>query len=176
MAEIQSGPPEDPLRQALSSCDWMLTVRLDSPLPVDPGPRLGTGEAAVLEYARTRGKLPVLLDDRQARRRAESLGLKTYGTLGLIAMATTRGHIESFSSAVQQLRERGCTLVTTSLILSVRRLGRMVHMSVPRSAFQRSIDRSSVLLTSPNPKGRGGACNTTPDSSAWFPAGSAQIL
>lgn len=107
MAEIQSGPPEDPLRQALSSCDWMLTVRLDFPLPVDPGPRLGTGEAAVLEYARTRGNLPVLLDDRQARRRAESLGLKTYGTLGLIAMATTRGHIESFSSAVQQLRGAG---------------------------------------------------------------------
>jgi predicted nucleic acid-binding protein len=107
MIEIQGGPSEDPLRRAVSNCDWMLTVRLDSPLPADLVPRLGTGEAAVLEYARTHGNLPVLVDDRQARRRAESLGLKVYGTLSLIAMATTHGHIQSFSAAVQQLRGAG---------------------------------------------------------------------
>ena len=107
MTEIQSGPSEDPLRRALSNCDWMLAVRLDSPLPADQVPRLGRGEAAVLEYAGTHGNVPVLVDDRQARRRAESLGLKVYGTLSLIAMATTQGHIESFSAAVQQLRDAG---------------------------------------------------------------------
>ena len=64
----------------------------------------------MIEYARLHGTLPVLLDDRAARRAAEALGLKVYGTLGLVAAAARLGHVESFSKSVAALKAAGLYL------------------------------------------------------------------
>src|SRR5438105_1460626 len=66
--EVRAGPADDPLKLALPGCGWICAVRLEpaiSPLSVW---QAGLGEAEVIEYARLHGKLPVLLDDRAARR------------------------------------------------------------------------------------------------------------
>ena len=121
LGEIQNGPADDPMRRLLPSSNWLVTVRLDAPLPSDTSPRLGGGEAAVLEYSRTHGNLPVVIDDRAARRRAQSLGLKVYGTLSLIAMAAAQGHTASFTAAVQQLKAAGL-YVSDDVIDAVRKM------------------------------------------------------
>lgn len=80
----------------------------------------GRGEAEVIEYARLHGHLPVLLDDRAARRAAEALGLKVYGTLSVVAMAVKRRQVESFSSAVAKLKAAGL-YVSDEVVETVRK-------------------------------------------------------
>ncbi len=105
--EIQAGPPSDPMKMMLPSCSWLVAVRLEpaiSPLSIW---QMGRGEAEVIEYARLHGNLPVLLDDRVARRAAEAVALKVYGTLGLLAAAVKRGDVESFSKNMAALKTAG---------------------------------------------------------------------
>ena len=85
-------------------------MRLEPPISPLSTWQTGRGEAEVIEYARLHGRLPVLLDDRAARRAAEALGIKVYGTLGLVAAATRVGQVESFAKAVAALRSAGLYL------------------------------------------------------------------
>jgi predicted nucleic acid-binding protein len=105
--EVQAGPANDPLKLALPGCGWICPVRLEpliSPLSVW---QAGSGEAEVIEYARLHGNLPVLLDDRAARRAAQALGLKVHGTVGLVAAATLLGKVQSFSKSIADLKAAG---------------------------------------------------------------------
>ena len=116
--EIQAGPADDPLKLALPGCDWICPVRLEpaiSPLSVW---QAGSGEAEVIEYARLHGNLPVLLDDRAARRAAESLGLKVHGTVGLVAAATRLGRVESFLKTIAKLKAAGL-YISDSVVAAV---------------------------------------------------------
>lgn len=74
--EIEAGPAEDPMKLALPSCSWLAMVRLEPPLSPLAAWQLGRGEAEVIEYPRLHGNLPVLLDDRAARRAAEAWGCR----------------------------------------------------------------------------------------------------
>jgi predicted nucleic acid-binding protein len=105
--EILTGPPDDPMKKLLPSCSWLVPVKLSPPLSPLSVWQLGRGEAEVIEYARLHGNLPVLLDDRAGRRAAESLGLKVYGTLGLMAMAVKSGLISSFRDVADALKKAG---------------------------------------------------------------------
>jgi predicted nucleic acid-binding protein len=105
--EIEAGPVGDPLKLALPSCSWLVAVRLEPPISPLAVWQSGRGEAEVIEYARLHGNLPVLLDDRAARRAAEALGLQVHGTVGLVAAAAKKGVVASFPSAVAALRKAG---------------------------------------------------------------------
>ncbi len=105
--EIAAGPFDDPMRLALPRSPWLETVSLTPPISPMSTWQLGKGEAEVIEYARLHGNLPVLLDDRAARRAAAALELKVYGTLALTAMAAKLGYLESFASAVATLKTAG---------------------------------------------------------------------
>ncbi len=105
--EIQAGPADDPLRLALPGCDWLRPVQLEPPISPLSAWQAGLGEAEVIEYARLHANLPVLLDDRAARRAAEALGLKVHGTVGLVAAATLRGRVESFSKSIADFKSAG---------------------------------------------------------------------
>ena len=82
--------------------------------------QIGRGEAEVIEYARLHHELAALLDDRAARRAAEALGLKVYGTLSLVAIACKQKHIESFSAAVGKLKSAGL-YVSDEIVETVRK-------------------------------------------------------
>lgn len=66
---------------------------------------LGAGETQVLAFGRSLGGVELVLDDRQARRCAEALGLPTTGTLGLILRAKRRGFIPAARPVVERLIE-----------------------------------------------------------------------
>jgi predicted nucleic acid-binding protein len=105
--EIAAGPVDDPLKLVLPSCSWLVEVRLEPPISPLAVWQSGRGEAEVIEYARLHGNLPVLLDDRAARRAAEALGLQVHGSLGLVAAAARKGLVASFPSAVATLKKAG---------------------------------------------------------------------
>lgn len=64
-------------------------------------PRLG------IALALERGAARVVLDDLDARRLADRLGLKPVGTLGLLLAAKLRGEIPSLREEIGQLRLNG---------------------------------------------------------------------
>ena len=70
--------------------------------------RLG-GRLGVL-FGNSGGNAEVVLDDRQARRCARSLGLATTGTLGIILRAKRRGFIPAARPIIQKLLDRGLYL------------------------------------------------------------------
>ena len=107
LGEIEAGPADDPLKLALPSCLWLAGVCLEPPISPLAVWQSGRGEAEVIEYARLHGNLPVLLDDRAARRAAEALGLQVHGTLGVVAAAVKKSVLASFPAAVAALKKAG---------------------------------------------------------------------
>jgi hypothetical protein len=75
-----------------------------------PENRLGVGEQAVVAYAQARPDYAVGLDDLQARRLAESLGLKVIGTLGVLLRAKRSGLIRSVRPLLDDLIDQGFRL------------------------------------------------------------------
>jgi predicted nucleic acid-binding protein len=107
-SEINAGPMDDPARLALNA------GRLGAPVPSEALARvlewgLGAGESAVLSLAQTQGGLAIL-DDREARRAAQALGVPVVGTLGIVLHAARRGRVESPKVLVQALRDAGLRL------------------------------------------------------------------
>jgi predicted nucleic acid-binding protein len=91
--------------QILSSTAWV-RIEPDVVVPDEVASwDLGAGETQVLAFGRSRGGIELVLDDRQARRCAESLGLTTTGTLGLILRAKWRGIIPAARPLVEGLIE-----------------------------------------------------------------------
>ncbi len=105
--EIMAGPADDPMRQAIPHASWLIRVRVDPPFSPPSLWALDRGEAEVIEYARLHHNVPVLLDDRKARRVAERLGLSVNGTMGIVATAVNRGFVGSFRASVGALRAAG---------------------------------------------------------------------
>ena len=117
-AEIEAGEVDDPMREKLGRCPWLVDVELSPPLSPLSHWQLGPGESEVIEYARLHQEVVALLDDRAARRAAEALGVKVRGTLSVVAMATRHGHIPSFPAAAEQLQAAGL-YVSDDLVASV---------------------------------------------------------
>ena len=105
--EIMAGPESDPMRRSLPDCSWLRVVKLDPPLSPLAAMQLGRGEAEVIECAQRNTGWAVLLDDRAGRRAARALGLRVFGTLSVVAVASQEGHIESFDTAAKRLRSAG---------------------------------------------------------------------
>lgn len=106
--EIRIGPHQDPARIALASGFG------GSPTPVAVSPDviawgLGRGESAVLCLADER-RGTAILDDRDARRAAKTMGLNVLGTLGVILRARAEGRIESAGVLLKALQHQGLRL------------------------------------------------------------------
>ncbi len=71
---------------------------------------LGAGETAVLSYALAHAPLRAVIDDRDARRCAQTLGIPIFGTGGLLVLAKRRGLLPSVSAAITKLRSAGLWL------------------------------------------------------------------
>ena len=68
---------------------------------------LGPGESQVLAHASAVPNSRAVLDDLEARRCAQSLGLPVIGTLGVVLRARRRGLIEAARPVIDELRQAG---------------------------------------------------------------------
>lgn len=83
--------------------------------PVEISPRvaawsLGAGETEVLSYALAHPPLRAVIDDMDARRCAQTLGIPIFGTGGLLVLAKRRGLLRSVGDAITKLRGAGLWL------------------------------------------------------------------
>jgi predicted nucleic acid-binding protein len=67
--------------------------------------RLGDGEWEAIALAVEVGAAAILIDDRPARRLAETAGLNVIGTLGLLLEAKRAGHIRTIRTELDKLLE-----------------------------------------------------------------------
>lgn len=117
--EILAGSRDDPMRMMLDELPWLERVHLSPPLSPLACWGLGCGESEVIEYARLHPGAVALIDDRSARRAAEALNIKVYGTLSIIARQVNRDPSISFDESVKRLKEAGLYL-NDQLIKNVR--------------------------------------------------------
>ena len=69
---------------------------------------LGNGETEVLSFAcENKTKYTALIDDRAARKCAETLNIKTLGTGGILILAKKRGLLENVSVELKKLQSAG---------------------------------------------------------------------
>jgi predicted nucleic acid-binding protein len=71
---------------------------------------LGEGESAVLAFALKNPEYWAVIDDREARRCAVSLGCHYIGTVGVILLAKRRGIIQSVKESLNKLQSAGLWL------------------------------------------------------------------
>jgi len=71
---------------------------------------LGQGESSVLSYALENPDFFAVIDDREARRCATSLGCRHIGTVGIILLAKRRGIITSVKEGLKKLQDAGLWL------------------------------------------------------------------
>lgn len=97
-------------KRALEALVASPTARIET---VDPVPRdiavwdLGRGESEVLARASTSEECRVVIDDLEARRCAQALGIGVIGTLGVVLRAKRMGLISAARPVVEQLRRVG---------------------------------------------------------------------
>ncbi len=106
--EILAGPAGDLASVALTARDLAEPVPTASRVEVVEW-GLGAGETAVLSLALDRGATAVI-DDREARAAARSLGVPLIGTLGVVIRARREGRIPSAASVIADLRRVGLRL------------------------------------------------------------------
>ena len=86
-------------------------IDLCSPTDIDPRTReLGSGEAAVISALLENPQATGILDDRQARAVARSLGLTITGTLGVLVEARRRHIVLELAPLLAELRSLGFRL------------------------------------------------------------------
>lgn len=71
---------------------------------------LGEGESAVLTYALKNSEYWAVIDDREARKCASTLGCRCTGTVGVIMLAKRRGIVSSVKDCLTKLQNAGLWL------------------------------------------------------------------
>jgi predicted nucleic acid-binding protein len=99
------GAPE--VREA----SWIETIEVKDKLAVEVlEDELGKGESETIVLARELGADWVLVDERLARRKLDSLGFRTIGTLGVLLKAKDASFVQTIRPEVDKLRTRGFRL------------------------------------------------------------------
>ena len=94
----------------LKSAPWIRTVRLRNPENVATHEEVDLGEAAVFVLAEERDARLVILDDRDARRYAQRLGLPFTGTVGILLEAKESGFVDAIRPLLEVLLQNGIRL------------------------------------------------------------------
>lgn len=101
-----SGKSDFPAEQ-LSQQQWL---KIATGIPIDlrvAAWDLGRGESEVISFALMNPSHRVVLDDREARRCAVTLGCKSIGTAGILVLARRRNLLPSLRDAFLQLSNSG---------------------------------------------------------------------
>lgn len=90
---------------SVAARDWLREQPLSRPIPTDIlAATLGPGETEAIALALELQPTWIVLDDRRARRLAESLNLPVIGALGILRMAKLRGIVGQIRPLVEQLQ------------------------------------------------------------------------
>jgi predicted nucleic acid-binding protein len=104
--EILAGAHLSPRHNFLHQISWL--EQLEAPVPLDAlAIVLGRGEAEAIVLARQHPGALLLLDDRQARRAAEALGLAATGSAGVLVRAKREGLIAAVRPFLMSMRSNG---------------------------------------------------------------------
>jgi predicted nucleic acid-binding protein len=93
--------------QEIADASW---ISIAPPVPISSPVQawdLGDGETAVLALALGHRDCEAVLDDREAKRCAQSLGVPTRGTVGLVLLAKQLNRVPAARPLVSQLKHTG---------------------------------------------------------------------
>ncbi|HXU45119.1 MAG TPA: DUF3368 domain-containing protein [Thermoanaerobaculia bacterium] len=121
LEELASGSEGDLLASEVRRRFVVVLAAELTPAMIEWG--LGQGESHVLAVASARPGSEAVLDDRQARRRAVSIGVPVVGTLGLILRAKQRGLISAARPLVEELVRRKAFLSSELIAAALGRVG-----------------------------------------------------
>lgn len=85
--------------------------------------QLDEGESYAIALAMELGNLPIILDDKKARRIAKQLGLQVIGTLGVLLRAKQMGVIKEISPFLDALQNAGFYMTNDLYLESLRIAG-----------------------------------------------------
>lgn len=81
--------------------------------------RLGAGESEAIALGIAVQATLILIDDLRARRRAEALGLKPMGVLGILLKAKQGGRLAAIAPAIQAMQDRADFRISATLLKRV---------------------------------------------------------
>lgn len=110
LEEIDAKGEQDPAGAAVRASRWIEIVDPEAPPPEIRRWDLGRGEAAVLTWARSHPGTLAILDDREARRCAQSLEIPLSGTLGVVLKAKSAGLVPAARPVIERLVDCGMYL------------------------------------------------------------------
>lgn len=102
--EITDSGHDDAASRELANAPWALRLSVQALDPLILAWDAGPGETEVLTYARANAGVRAVVDDDYARRCAQSLGIRTLGTCGVIVLAKRRGVIAEVKPCLDALR------------------------------------------------------------------------
>lgn len=125
VAELEEGRLRNVLLPALEDLSWLVVrpVRDRTLLPLVT--HLGDGEKEVLALGLETQDPLLLLDDRDARRYARTLGLEITGTLGLLLRAKERGILNAVQPVLDRLQSLRFRLDVRTRQIVLKRAGEM---------------------------------------------------
>ena len=115
ITEIRAKGEADPTVRAVEARAWLKVVKVDRIPPEVVSWDLGAGESATIAWARLHADCTSILDDRQARRCAASLGVPVLGTLGVVLRAKRAGLIPLARPVVEELVSAGMYLLPATV-------------------------------------------------------------
>lgn len=147
--EVVADEWDDPAARHLGAQPW--PVRLDVAVSPRVAPwELGAGETAVLSHALAHPPLRAVIDDLDARRCAQTLGIPMLGTGGLLVLAKRRGLIESVGAAIEKLQMSGLWLSDELVRLLKAQAGEDVDSAAARGGTGELTTLSTILARMPN--------------------------
>lgn len=84
---------------------------------------LGEGESEVLSWAYQNNDFMAMIDDRAARRCANTFGIKTLGTGGFLILAKQKGLIPNVETELEKLKSIGLWLSDEIVRLLLKQAG-----------------------------------------------------
>lgn len=107
MREVAEAGADDPGARAAQEASWLKPVGAISIDPRVAGWDLGSGESEVISFALQDPSVAAVLDDREARRCALTLGCTLIGTAGILVLARREGRLPSLRAAFERMRQAG---------------------------------------------------------------------
>jgi uncharacterized protein len=96
---------------AMAAADWISLHSVQDAFAVQLlREELDSGESEAITLARELAVDGLVIDERAARRKAQAVGLRVIGTLGVLLLAKSRGHLAELKPWLDQLRRENFRL------------------------------------------------------------------